>query len=118
MGLDEPISLLLMFDISGMSIAPLLDLWAHSAAPESTVHFVEETYWNFWERQDYSNAFATNRPEFRSQIRSWMLDPTQRRCFADKLMKPEFQALSERQQARSHIPFSTMVDAVFDHLTQ
>ena len=118
MWLDEPISLLLMFDIGGLDIAPLLDSWMRREDPEPTMHFVDATYWNFWEKQDYDNAFAADRPAFRSQIRSWMLDPAHRRRFADKLMKPDFQRLAERQEARGHIPFNMMVDAVFDHLTQ
>ena len=115
---DEPISLLLMFDVGGLTIAPLLDSWTRSDEPESTMHFVDATYWNFWEKQDYDNAFAADRPSFRSQIRAWMLDPAHRRRFTDKLMETDFQRLAEGQQARGHIPFSTMVDAVFDHLSQ
>jgi hypothetical protein len=118
MWFDEPISLLLMFDIGGLAVAPLLDVWMRNEGPESTMHFVDATYWNLWEAGDYDNAFATDRPTFRSQIRAWMLNPVHRRRFADKLMKPDFQCLADRQEARGHIAFSTMVDAVFDHLTQ
>ena len=118
MWFDEPISLLLMFDVGDLTIAPLLDSWTRSNEPESTMHFVDATYWNFWEKQEYDNAFATDRPAFRSQVRAWMLDPAHRRRFADKLMKADFQRLAERQAARGQIPFSMMVDAVFDHLTQ
>lgn len=118
MWLDEPFSLLLMFDIGGLAIAPQLDLWASSSKPEATMHFVDATYWDFWENKDYANAFATDRPAFRSQIRAWILDPAHRRSFADKLMHPDFQRLAEGQEARGCMAFSTMVDAVFDHLTQ
>jgi hypothetical protein len=114
----EPFSLLLMFDIGGIDVAPLLSLWVASETPPSAVHYVRDTYWEFWPARDYDNAFAGDRPAFRAQLREWLLHPSNRRRFADKLMKPEFLALAARQGKMGCMPFNMMVDAVFDQLTQ
>lgn len=114
----EPLSLLLMFDIAGVDLAPLLALWTASETPESTAHYVHDTYWEFWPSRDYDNPFAGDRPDFRARLREWMLDPANRRRFADKLMAPDFLALAARQGRIGCMPFTMMVDAVFDQLTQ
>ncbi len=115
---EDPICLLLMFDIGGVAIAPMLDHWTQSEQPESTMHFVDATYWHFWEQRDYANAFAADRTAFKSQFRNWALDPKNRLRFADRLMQPDFLRLAQAQECRGQMPFSTMVDAVFDQLTQ
>jgi hypothetical protein len=115
---DEPLALLLMFDIGGLDISPLLDFWHRSESPESTLHFVSATYWRFWTGQDCSNAFAGDRPGFKAKLRAWMLDPGNRRRFVDKLMQPDFLRLADRQNDWGCIPCNTMVDAAFENLTQ
>lgn len=115
---QEAITLLLMFDIGGVDVAPLLSLWLDRDTPTSTVYYVRETYWDFWPARDYGNAFAEDRPVFRARLREWMLDPANGRRFADKLMEPEFLALAARQGKIGCMPFDMMVDAVFDQLTQ
>lgn len=107
-----------MFDIGGLAIEPLLELWLHCEHPFATLQFVRTTYWDFWERCEYSNAFASDRPEFRSQIRAWLLAPEHRRRFAAKLLSPEFLALADVQGAVGNTSFSTMVDGVFEQLVQ
>ena len=114
----DPMSQLLMFDIGGIDIGPLLDVWLQSDTPWSTVHFVRTTSWDFWEKQDYQNAFATDRLAFRQRIRLWLVDLANRRRFADKLLHPDFQSLAARQPATGQVAFSTMVDGVFDNLSQ
>lgn len=116
--LEDPLTLLLMFDIGGVEVQPLLDLWLQCDEPLSTVQYVESTYWHFWEGRELSNAFATERPEFRLQMRQWMLEPSHCMRFLDKLMAPKFQELAALQPDTGHIAFRTMVDAVFDNLTQ
>ena len=115
---DAPLSIMLMFHIGGLSTEPLTDLWARMDDPRSTVQYVEDTYWHFWEKQDYSNPFAEDRPVFREQLKLWISSPEHRQRFAEKLMAPEFQSLAALQRPTGVIPFSTMVDAAFDQLTQ
>lgn len=114
----EPLSLLLMFDIGGIDVAPLLALWAERETPESIVHYVHDTYWDFWPARNYENAFADDRPAFGARLRDWLLDPANQARFAAKLMAPDFLALAARQGKTGCMPFTTMVDAVFDQLTQ
>lgn len=114
----EPFSLLLMFEIGSLDVAPLLSLWLASETLASTVHYVRDTYWDFWPARDYENAFAGDRPAFRARLREWLLDPANGRRFAAKLAEPEFLALAARQEGTGCMPFNMMVDAVFDQLTQ
>lgn len=114
----EAFSLLLMFDIGGIDVAPLLFLWTANQTPASTVHYVYDTYWDFWPDRDYSNPFAGDRPAFRARLRDWLLDPANGEVFAKKLMEPAFLALAARQEKVGCTHFNTMVDAVFDQLTQ
>ena len=116
--LEDPLSILLMFHIGGVSIEPLLDLWTKMDAPEAAIQFVEATYWRFWENQDYDNPFAEDHPDFRAQLKQWILNPEHQRRLIQKLMTTEFRRLAELQGPKGAIEFSTMVDAVFDQLSQ
>lgn len=115
---EDPLSVLLMFDIGGQDIRPLLDLWLHSSDPASTWQHVATTYWDFWKHREYENAFATDRPEFRTEIREWLLDPAHRQLFVERLLAPDFQDFVAGRPADSCMPASTLVESVFDHLTQ
>ena len=116
--LEDALTVLLMFDIGGVRLEPLLDYWLKCREPQSTVHYVDAGYWHFWEKREVTNAFADNRPEFRQQIRQWMLAPAHRAIFADKLMRPEFLSLAEDQPASGRMPFKFLVEAVFDNLIE
>lgn len=113
---DGPLDILLMFDIGGFDVAPLLDAWLACEDPRATALFVEATYFHFWECTDYVNAFATNRPAFRAQLRAWILEPANRLRFAEKLLASDFEALATQRQAVGRMSFATMVDAVYDQL--
>jgi hypothetical protein len=114
---EDPLSMLLMIHIGGIDTQPLLDDWLVRNDPMSTVAYVDATYWNFWEVRDYTNPFAFDRPAFRHQLAEWILAPAHRARFIDKLLRPDFQQLAAAQPASGRMPFSTMVDAVFDQLT-
>ena len=115
---DDPLSVLLMFDIAGLDIGPLLELWLNCEHPYATVQYVENTYWDFWEDGDYKNAFASDRPEFRRRIREWLTAPEHRRRFAEKMISPEFLAAAETHTASGNMPFSMVVEGVFAQLVQ
>jgi hypothetical protein len=116
--LDDPLSVLLMFDIGALETEPLLEHWLKCEHPCSTVQFVRTTYWDFWEHREYSNAFASDRPDFRRKVRMWLLDPAHRNRFAGKILSADFLALAEVQAPVGHTSFSTMVEGVFEQLTQ
>lgn len=114
---DDPLSVLLMFHIGGLQIEPLLDYWLNCQDPQSTVHYVEASYWQFWEGREVSTPFAQDRPDFRQSIRQWMLAPAHRAVFADKLMQPEFLQLVDDRRDSGRMTFGVLVDAVFDQLS-
>ena len=114
---DDPMSVLLMFHIGGLSIEPLLQAWLDCEHPSSTIQYVRATYWDFWSEQRYINAFADDQPAFSERLGQWLLDPECRRRFAARLMSAEFLEQASRQEATGCTPFGSMVDAVFDHLT-
>ncbi|HEX7686644.1 MAG TPA: hypothetical protein VF453_03005 [Burkholderiaceae bacterium] len=115
--MDTPLSVLLMFDIGGIDIGPLLDLWLRCDDPGSTVQFVESTYWDFWQGCEIRNPFAADRPAFRARVRGWLLEPANRARFVEKMLAPAFLERAREQPARGRIAFATMVEAVFDQLT-
>ncbi|UXH77995.1 hypothetical protein [Roseateles amylovorans] len=115
--LEDPLSILLMFDIGGLDIRPLLAFWLDSGDLQSTVQYVDERYWHVSEDGYVTNAFAEGRTWFQQKVRAWMMDPTNQRVFCDKLLRPEFLELIDQQPAWGGVPFRTVVDVVFDKLT-
>jgi hypothetical protein len=116
--LEDPLAVLLMFHIGGLDVQPLLDYWLRCEDPQSTVQYVDASYWHFWEGRKVSNAFAEGRTQFQKQVSDWMLEPANRMNFVDKLVRPEFQKLIELQSDSGRMPFKFLVDAVFDNLIE
>lgn len=115
---DDALSVLLMFHIGGLRLAPLLDYWLNCRDPQSTVHYVEASHWQFWNGREVSNPFAQDLPDFRQSIRQWMLAPAHRAIFADKLMQPELLRLVDDRRDSGHMSFRSLVDVIFDALTE
>ncbi|MFX1679430.1 hypothetical protein PV762_09360 [Mitsuaria sp. CC2] len=116
--LHDPFEVLLMFDVGGIAIQPLLAHWLECDDPMSTAQFVRESHWRFWGEHDYSNPFAWDRGEFRQVIRAWMLDANTRRRFTEKLLSSDFLAIVPTVRGNAHVSFATMVDGVFEHLVR
>lgn len=115
---DDPLSVLLMFDIGRVEIGPLMAHWLACESPESTVRYVRTTYWDFWRDGDYTHAFAKDRDDFRQQLRAWLTAPGHRRRFTEKLLSPDFLSLAERLSRTVDSSFPMMVEGVFEQLTQ
>ena len=115
---DDPLSVLLMFDIGGVPIEPLLRHWERCEHPASTVQFVQSTYWGFWCADRHVNAFADGRPDFLRQVSEWLLDPACRARFARRLIDADFLAVAARVPDTGCMSFASMADGVFDHLTR
>ncbi|SEK40341.1 hypothetical protein SAMN05216359_101710 [Roseateles sp. YR242] len=113
---EQPLSVLLMFHIAGVDIAPLLDQWLTTSTPVATANFVIDTYSNFWEGGDYANPFAADHPEFRQLIREWIFHPETRARFLDKLRATDFLAMSRDASWGSSMPFPLMVEAALENL--
>jgi len=115
---DDTLSALLMFDIGGRPVEPLLHHWLQCEDPVSTVQFVTATHYAFWKHREYTNAFASDRPIFRGHLREWLLKPAHRQRFAGKLLTPEFQEQALLQPPIGYMDFSAMMESVFDELVQ
>ena len=115
---QDPLSVLLMFHIGGLSITPLLERWEACEHPCSTTLYVRATYRDFWSERRYENAFADDRPEFLQQARDWLLRPSCRQRFAARLVAPAFLARAESEPPTGCMSFEMMTEAVFDHLTR
>ena len=115
---DDALSILLMFDIGGVAIEPLLDLWLTCEHPMSAVRYVRATYWDFWDERCYDNPFASDRPAFGERLGAWLLDPDCRQRFAARLATPEFRALAQVQHDMGPYPFATAADIVLIYLTR
>lgn len=116
-GFDDPLSVLLMFDIGGIAVDPLLELWLRCEDPGSTIQFVDSTSMWFWDEHEVGNAFAEDRPDFRARLREWLLDPSTRACFAAKMREPAFLERADLEPA-GRAPFDVMVTEVLAHLTR
>ncbi len=114
---DNPLGVLLMFHIGGLSIAPLLQRWQDCEHPSSAIQYVHAGYWDFWKERRYANAFADDRPAFQQQVHDWLLDPVCRRRFAQRLAAPGFLAMAAHERDTGCMSFAMMTDAVFDQLT-
>jgi hypothetical protein len=113
----DPLSLLIMADMGGLSVSPLLHHWVAHPGPASTVQFVRSTYWDFWPKQLLDNAFASDRPHLQAALKNWMLAPATKAAFSAKLLRPEFLALVDHVDGNPNVPFSLMVEAVFDNVS-
>ena len=115
---DDPLSVLLMFDIGGLSIEPLLELWLGCEHQMAAVQYVRGTYWDFRDEEIYANPFADDRPAFRERLGQWLQDPDCRRQFAARLSTPGFRSLAEAEHDMGQLPFGTVADIVLIHLTR
>ena len=78
--------ILLMFDLGGIALEPLLAHWLKARGSGATLHYVDASYWDFWKTQEIENAFAADRPAFRRTMKSWLLDAGHRERFAEKML--------------------------------
>lgn len=114
---SDALSVLLTMHIGGLDIAPLLAHWLDREDLQSTLHYVKATYWDFWHNRRLIKAFASDRPDYRTQVTQWLLTPEHRQRFAERLLKPDFLRLAEQQPKTACIPFKYVVDMMFDALT-
>ncbi|WP_457418646.1 hypothetical protein [Roseateles sp. P5_E7] len=115
--LEDPLALLVMADYAGLALAPLLQHWTLHPSPQSTIKFVESTYWGYWSQHEITNAFASDRAQLQAVFKAWMLAPATKAAFTTKLLLPHFLDQVDQTQSNGCAPFPVMVDAVFDHLT-
>jgi len=115
--LEDPLALLVMADYAGLALEPLLQHWTEHPSPQSTIRFVESTYWGFWSEHKITNAFAADRQRLQAIFKNWMLSANTKALFTTKLLLPHFLDQVEQTPSNTRAPFPVVVDAVFDHLS-
>lgn len=114
---ENAFSILLMWDIGGVDVAPLLDHWLADASTAATLHYIDASYWDFWNGGTYENAFADDRDAFRTRLRAWMTAPEHRRVFADRVLALTVNGLSSDAMATDGcVDLRCRTEAVFDAL--
>jgi hypothetical protein len=117
---EDAFTILLMWNIGGLDIAPLLDHWLQCDSPSSALHYVEASYWNYWgSGRVLGNAFARDRSSYLGQMKAWLTAAPNRAWFAEKML-----SLSEGGPWSDWLPNSPHGDlqqrmgAVFDALIE
>ena len=113
---ETAFELLLMFDIGGLDLQPLLDYWLKDEATASTLHYVSSGFYDFWKDKRIENAFAKDRPLFQEVIKAWLTDKDNRRVFARRILGLEMNKLDQTAICYygSRITPQEMAETVFD----
>jgi hypothetical protein len=113
---ENALSILLMMDIGGIDLSPLLAYWLEADEPAATMHYAQASYWDFWPSQEISNAFSCDRLEFCATVKDWMLSVPHRRSFARNLLALDAQQFEPEKTCACCNPIkpSDIVEAVFD----
>lgn len=79
-------TILLMWDIAGLDITPLLAHWLDHEGAAPTLHYVEATYWNYLkEGRQVGMEFAKDRPQFRETLGGWLEKANNKARFAERI---------------------------------
>jgi hypothetical protein len=80
---DDAFTTLLMFEIGGVDLTPLLAHWLQAETEIATLHFAYSTLWHFWhDGGEIGMAFASDRPKFRETMKAWIMNSETRQVFA------------------------------------
>ena len=120
---EDAFTILLMFFKGGISIVPLLQAWLSCETDEATLHYAVQMYWDYADTcsaHGYQNAFASDTPEFRDELKVWVSSPLVKQTFAQRLLK-----LSDRQEwleckaqtAYFNVPPVELIGIVYDMIT-
>lgn len=118
---QDAVSILLMFDIGGIDLAPLLAHWLADGTATSTMHYIWARYWSQGDNLPFRNAFADDRPRFHETIADWMHDPAHRGLFARRILALDLSDLGDRTCAKGccrRLGLKDMAESVFDWVAQ
>jgi hypothetical protein len=114
---EDAVSILLMFNIGGIDVTPLLAHWLANGAPTATMHYVWARYWALGCNQSFGNPFADKRPGFQDTIADWMQDADHRSVFAQRILALDLSGLGDETCAKGcckRLGLKDMSEAVFD----
>mgnify|MGYP001764925584 CR=1 FL=1 len=103
---ENAFSILLMWEIGGVDVSPLLVHWLSCDSETATLHYIDASHWDFWKSGGcFSNAFADERGSLKDRLRDWMTDSGNRRVFAQRIL-----ALVENGLPNDWLPLSCYAD--------
>jgi hypothetical protein len=116
---EDAFTILLMFEIGGFDISPLLNHWLQQNTNEGILNYAYSTLWHFWhDGGEIGMAFATHRPNYRATIKAWILAPENRQIFAKKIV--DFVSESSPEFLRERInycdPHEDVLNEVFQRI--
>jgi hypothetical protein len=118
---EDAFTILLMFDIGGCNIEPLLAHWLAQADEMATLHYAYATLWDFWlDGEEVGNAFAGDRPAFRETMKAWVMKSEHRQVFTQRILDCAMQLPPEMLSAkigncRTH---KDVLDEVFQYVAE
>lgn len=84
---ETAFSILLMWDIGGVDVSPLLVHWLADASDAATLHYIDASHWDFWSGGGgFANAFASERTPLNGLLNGWMNQASHRRVFAERIL--------------------------------
>ncbi|MDO5289966.1 MAG: hypothetical protein Q4F13_10095 [Pseudomonadota bacterium] len=111
---------LLMFDIGGIDIDPLLHHWLNLATPQATLQYLDASYLDFWhDGGAITSAFAEDRPAYRARMTEWLMHPSHRRLFATRLLAIDLSRIEGSKKWSTGVAMNPQqaLDYVFDCIT-
>jgi hypothetical protein len=102
---EDAFTILLMFDIGGFSIAPLLAYWLQYDNAHATLHYANALYWEFGEAgvlgNEIGNPFAADRDAYQQILCNWIHAPENRACFRQRIAALDADQLEVGAQGRT-----------------
>lgn len=120
---ENAFTILLMWDYAGVPLEPLLNHWFTCESHASTLHFVQACYWDYVRNtQQINNPFASNRPNYRQTLETWLTTAVNQARWVEKLMRlvdqsPATGWLPSGAYDHPHYPLDARISAVFDAMT-
>jgi hypothetical protein len=106
--------LLLMCEVGGIAIEPLLAQWLSSTAQNATLQYANAVFWEFLETRSISATFAQDRPTFQASMAAWLHSPANRAVFANRLLALDWAHFAPQAAWCRAVAPDDMLSAVFD----
>jgi hypothetical protein len=113
---NEIFDILLMFDIGGVDLPPLLDYWLNNEDTSATLHYVSAGFGDFWQCQSIQNAFGIDRPLFQETMKNWLTNESNRYAFAGRILALDMSIIDQKPvyYYTSEVTAKQMTETVFD----
>jgi hypothetical protein len=117
---ENAFTILLMFDIGGIDIDPLLDCWIADKSVAATLQYAEASYWDFWTGAQVGNAFASDRLTYKSKLKAWLLNSNHRKLFAQRIIDCMSQLSTEalENKVTCHMTQEDLLNEVFQYVAE